>query len=93
MEFGKVLRKMRKGAGMSQEQLSLEMHISRSNISRLESDIYELRAADLIKWCRITNNPEVLMTFIYGADVATQLIDAGASTLISGAIIFLGGIL
>lgn len=93
MEFGAVLRKMRKGADLSQEALAEELHISRSNISRLESNNLELKATDLIKWCRITNNPEVLMTFVYGADIATQLIDAGASTLISGAIIFLGGIL
>lgn len=93
MEFGAVLRRMRKQAGMSQESIAEELHIARSSISKLERDRLELRASDLISWCRITNNPEVLMTFVYGADVATQLIDAGASTLISGAIIFLGGIL
>jgi transcriptional regulator with XRE-family HTH domain len=86
MEFGAVLRRMRKGADMSQEALAEKMHISRSNISKLESNKLELKAADLINWCRITNNPDILIAFVYGMDVL-----AGTTQFIST--ILLGGII
>ncbi|WP_106494932.1 helix-turn-helix domain-containing protein [Lentibacillus sp. Marseille-P4043] len=93
MEFGPVLRRMRRVADISQEEMAEKLHISRSNISRLENDKLDLKAADLIKWCNITNNPDVMMAFIYGTDVVTSLISTGASQLITGAILFLGGLL
>lgn len=92
MEFGSVLRKMRKEAGLSQENMAHELHMSISNISRLESDKYELKAMDLLKWCKITDNPDVLMALYASVDVATTLAASGATTVI-GSILFLGGLL
>lgn len=91
MQFGAVLRKMRKGAGLSQESMANALHMSISNISRLETDIYELKAADLIKWCKVTNNPDVLMALYAGAGVVNQL--QPITQLITGTITFLGGII
>ncbi len=92
MEFGAVLRRMRRVADISQEEMAEALHISRSNISRLELNKIELKAADLINWCKITNHPEVMMAFIYGTDVMVAL--HGATQLITGTIsLFLGGII
>lgn len=94
MEFGSVLRRMRRVADLSQEEMAEKMHMSRSNISRLENDRMELKAADLIQWCRITNNPDVLMALYQGIDVTATLVASGATTLITGTITFLlGGII
>ncbi|MCM3396450.1 helix-turn-helix domain-containing protein [Oceanobacillus profundus] len=90
MRFGPVLRKMRKGAGMSQESMANELHMSISNISRLETDKYELKAVDLIRWCKVTNNPDVLMALYAGAEVVNQL--QPITQLITGTILFLGGV-
>ena len=89
MRFGPVLRKMRKGAGMSQESMANELHMSISNISRLETDKYELKAVDLIRWCKVTNNPDVLMALYAGVEVVNQL--QPITQLITGTILFLGG--
>lgn len=93
MEFGPVLRRMRKRAGMSQEDIAEELHIARSSISKLERDQLELRAADLIRWCNATNAQEVLVAFLCGADglaIMQNIMDA-TTTFVST--IFLGGIL
>lgn len=93
MEFGSVLRMMRKSAGMTQEDMAEEMHISRSTVAKLETDRVELKAVDLINWCRITNNPDVLMALYAGTDVATAIMSSGAATLITGTISFLLGVI
>lgn len=93
MEFGSVLRMMRKSAGMTQEDIAEEMHVSRSTVAKLETDRVELKAVDLINWCRITNNPDVLMALYAGTDVATAIMSSGAATLITGTISFLLGVI
>ena len=69
IQFGQLLRDMRKKAGMSQEDIALELHMSISNVSRLETNKYELKAADLIRWANITNSQELLAAMILGVDV------------------------
>lgn len=91
MMFGAVLRKMRKEAGFSQELLAEKLHMSRSNVSRLEGDKIELKVVDLVKWCRVTNNPDIMMGFIYGVDALNTI--QPAMQLITGTIFFLGGLL
>lgn len=91
MQFGSVLRKMRKIAGLSQEEMSLELHIARSSISKLERDQLELKATDLIRWCNITNAPEILVAFAVGADginMIQQVLEAISGTI---GTILLGG--
>ncbi|MUK89121.1 helix-turn-helix domain-containing protein [Ornithinibacillus sp. L9] len=68
MQFGAVLRRMRKGAGLSQEELAEKLHIARSNISKLERDKMKLSAEDLINWCRSTQAQDVLIAFVNGLD-------------------------
>lgn len=92
MRFGSVLRKMRKDADMSQEELAQELHISRSNISRLETNNLELKAADLVSWCQVTNAQEILIAFLLGVDglnMMQQIMEMVSGTLIG---MILGGI-
>ncbi len=91
MDFGEVLRKMRITAGLSQEAIALKLNMSRSNVAKLETDRVELKAADLIEWCRITNNPDVLMALYAGVEVINQL--QPVTSLITGFISILGGVL
>lgn len=91
MEFGSVLKRMRRGAGLTQFDMAAELNIERTAISRMENNKTELKAEFLVKWCRITNNPDVLMAFIYGTDIVTTIQPAGQ--LITGTILLLGGLL
>lgn len=92
MQFGPILRMMRKRAGLSQEELAEMIHISRSNISRLESDIYELKASDLFRWANATNAQDVLIALTLSIDmgVAQQILDMISTMSLVGTI--LGGI-
>ena len=88
IQFGSVLRAMRKKAGMSQEDVALELHMSISNVSRLETDKYELKAADLVRWCNVTQMQEVLIAFTCGVDAVSiiqNIINSGLT--IAGAIL------
>ena len=94
MQFGTLLRKMRKGADMSQEEIALELHIARSSISKLERDQLELKAADLIRWANATQSQEVIAAMILGIDVGLlqQALEFISSTTTLVGMIFLGGI-
>lgn len=96
MQFGSVLRKMRKSAGYSQEEMAEELHIARSSISKLERDQLELKASDLVSWCNVTNAQEVLIAFLLGVDglsMMQQVIEAITSTTSVVGMILLGGII
>lgn len=89
MKFGSVLKKMRKEANLSQEDMADELHIARSSISKLERDQLELRAADLINWCQTTNAQEILIAFLLGADgisMMQQVIEFISSSTIVGSV-------
>jgi len=94
VKFGSILRKTRKEAGLSQEELAEHLYISRSNISRLETDNLELKAADLIGWANATQSQEVIAAMILGVDVGLlqQVLEIISTTTLVGSIL-LGGIL
>lgn len=83
MEFGGVLRKMRKEADMSQEELAEELHISRSNVSRLETNNLELRAADLLNWANVTGTQDLLIATMLSVDISVvqQILDSSAAVV------------
>ena len=93
MKFGSTLRKMRKEAKFSQEELAEHLYISRSNISRLETDNLELKAADLVGWANATQNQDLVAAMILGIDVGLlqQALELISTTTLVGTI-FLGGI-
>lgn len=90
MEFGTVLRKMRKDAGFSQEEMAEELHIARSSISKLERGQLELKAIDFWRWANATGSQDVFIAAVTSIDIAiVQQIIEGSATI--GTI--LGGIL
>ena len=93
IRFGSLLRGMRKSAGLSQEDIALDLHMSISNVSRLETDKYELKASDLIKWANITQSQELVAAMILGIDVGLlqQALELISTTSLIGTI--LGGIM
>lgn len=95
IQFGKVLRKARKDASMSQEDIALDLHMSISNVSRLETDKYELKAADLFRWVNTTQSQEVMAAMILGIDVAVlqQALEMVGKTSTLVGTILLGGIM
>ncbi|CDQ41474.1 hypothetical protein M948_20745 [Virgibacillus sp. CM-4] len=92
MELGTTLRRMRRNAGYSQEFFSEKMHMSRSNISKLESNKLDIRGRDLIRWAQETNSQDILIALVCNVDVASagQMI---ADTLQSVGTILLGGLI
>lgn len=91
MQLGAVLRKMRKSAGMSQEDIALDLHMSISNVSRLETGKYELKAVDLLSWASVTGAQDVLAALVLSVDIAVvqQILEASTTLIgfISGGII------
>lgn len=68
LEFGEILRKARKSKGYTQEEMAGRMHMSRENISKLELNRVELKAADFIRWFQVTNMPEISAAMLCGID-------------------------
>lgn len=91
MGFGPILRKMRKSAGLSQEDMAHELHMSISNISRLETGKYELKAIDLLNWVNVTGSQEVLAAMVLGVDVG--LLQHALDLISTMAVGFIGGII
>ncbi len=80
---------MRRRGGFSQEKMAEKMHMSRSNISKLESGKLDVRARDLINWARQTDAQDMLVALVMNVDVAT--VADVLTQLTDVATIFLGG--
>lgn len=70
-------------AGLTQEEMAERMHMSRPNISKLERDEIELKAADLVRWAQATDMPQVFASVLCGVDPATltQFLDQVMNTV------------
>ena len=68
MKYGAILRACRDRIGMTQEQMALRLHTSRSAVSKLENDEQELNVRTLTEWVEITGAREVMVAFICGMD-------------------------
>ncbi len=68
MKYGAILKACRDRIGMSQEELALRLHRSRSAISKLENDQQELDVTTLSQWAEVTGAREVVVAFICGMD-------------------------
>lgn len=77
---------------MSQEDIALELHMSISTISRIETGKYHIRASDAWKWMNITGSQEIVAAMALGLDVAVlqQALELASKFV---ATIFIGGIL
>ncbi|GBG09469.1 transcriptional regulator [Paenibacillus agaridevorans] len=73
MKYGAILKACRDRIGMSQEELALRLHRSRSAVSKLENDQQELDVKTLSQWAEITGAREVVVAFVCGMDGLTIL--------------------
>ncbi|MGE8207744.1 helix-turn-helix domain-containing protein [Heyndrickxia sp. NPDC080065] len=71
MGFGAILKSVRKQRKMSQEEIAEKLHISRSNISKLENDKITLDVQTLVQWMEVTNAKEVMIAALCGLDPVT----------------------
>lgn len=71
MEFGQLLKKTRKMAGLTQQDLAVELNMSRTNVSKLERNKLELKAADLFEWLKVTQAQELAAFLLCGVDIGT----------------------
>lgn len=85
MEVPAILRTMRRRAGLSQEQMGELMHSSKSTISRMESGKTKLEFYDVLKWCKVTDNPDVWTALYAAVDIAVHI--QPLSQLITGTIL------
>jgi transcriptional regulator with XRE-family HTH domain len=73
LKYGAILKACRDRIGMSQEELALRLHRSRSAVSKLENDQQELDVKTLSQWAEITGAREVVVAFVCGMDGLTIL--------------------
>lgn len=81
---------MRKSAGMSQEDLALELHMSISNVSRLETGKYEAKVIDAWRWANATGSQDVLLAALCSIDISIVQQVIESSTAVGS---ILGGII
>lgn len=76
MNYGIVMRAIRARMGWSQEKLAEELHMSRSAISKIESDKQTLDVPTLVNLVQVTNTPEIAVAITMGMDgiqIMTQI--------------------
>lgn len=71
MQFAQILKRTRKMAGLTQEEMAEKLHMSRSNVANIERGHIELKMSDAIRWCQATNMPEVSAAMLCGVDPVT----------------------
>lgn len=94
METGMKFRMMRERRGMTQQELSDELYISRSNISRVESGKLKLAFEDAVLWARKTDSQDMLIALVCGTDIPGALQMLSDLTSTAGTILLtLGGLI
>ena len=67
-----ILRKFRKSANLTQEDMAEELNITQSHVSKYESGIKILDYETLVKWIQVTNSEVQAAIVMFGADVCAQ---------------------
>lgn len=71
--YGKVLRAVRKKAGLTQEEMAWRMNSNQASISKYENDHLNIDVQSFAKWMQITNSEVAGAALIFGVDVTTTL--------------------
>lgn len=74
--FGKELRKWRKAANLSQEEMADELSIARSAISKIENDMQKIDILLFRDWVRLTNSEVQAAIILFGTDIFAQATQA-----------------
>ncbi|MEY9979728.1 helix-turn-helix domain-containing protein [Lysinibacillus sp. RC79] len=73
LDVGGLIKKCRKKAKLSQEAFGDLMHTTQSTISRIEQNLIACEAGFLAKAAAVTNSQELVITALFSADAAIQL--------------------
>jgi len=68
VKYGGILRACRERAGLSQEELAFQLHLSQSDVSKLETNVKEPTITTLRLWVQQTQTQEVMIAFLCGVD-------------------------
>ena len=71
-EFPKLLKKFRKNASMTQEDLAFELNMSQAHVSKYESGRKVVDLETFMRWVQITNSEVQAAMVMFGADVCAQ---------------------
>lgn len=74
--LGKELRKWRKEANLSQEEMADELSIARSAISKIENDMQKIDILLFRDWVRLTNTEMQAAIILFGTDIFAQATQA-----------------
>ncbi|WP_341320858.1 helix-turn-helix transcriptional regulator [Solibacillus sp. FSL H8-0523] len=74
--LGKELRKWRKQANLSQEEMADELSIARSAISKIENDMQKIDILLFKDWVRLTNSEVQAAIILFGTDIFAQATQA-----------------
>ena len=75
MNYGSVLRTFRKSSNISQEELAHALHMSQSNVSKIENDVKEPLFSVVMQWVQYTGTQDAMAAIVCGVDVAIVLAD------------------
>lgn len=68
MKYGGILKACRERAGLNQEELAFQLHMSQSDVSKYENNIKEPTISTFRHWMNQTQTHEVMIAFLCGVD-------------------------
>lgn len=77
LDFAKVLKKFRKDAKLTQEEMACQLNMTQSHVSKYEQGRKVIDLETFMRWVHITNAEAQAAIVMFGADViahASQLI-------------------
>ena len=73
-DVGRLIRHCRKHMGWSQEEAAHQMHVTQSTISRLEKNMIACEVNFLVKFSKLTNSEDVVISALFSIDIVTQMV-------------------
>ena len=74
-QYASFLKRMRKEADLTQEELGYELRLTQSNISKYESGRKVIDLETFMKWMQVTNAEVQAAMILFGTDVITTAAD------------------
>lgn len=74
-QYASFLKRMRKEAELTQEELGYELQLTQSNISKYESGRKIIDLETFMKWMQVTNAEVQAAMILFGTDVITTAAD------------------
>lgn len=74
-QYASFLKRMRKEAELTQEELGYELQLTQSNISKYESGRKIIDLETFMKWMQVTNAEVQAAMILFGTDVLTTAAD------------------